>query len=82
MPSYKYTLGDVVVVRHEATNSQRMGKIVDVRENGAGHVQLPADKKYPRDSFILVQTNGISLMGAFTVIKHVPYADYVATGRC
>lgn len=79
--SYTFTEGDLVVIRQDDTNNQRMGKVTKVNGRGEATVQLYKDKIFRREGTLLINREGKSGLGLFTLIKHVPHAEFIATGR-
>jgi hypothetical protein len=79
--TYSFTIGDLVVIRQEATNNQRLGKVVKVNGRGQATIQLYKDRVFKREGTLRINTDGASGLGLFTLIKHVPHAELLATGR-
>lgn len=77
--NYVFGEGDQVVIRCQPSTDERWGKVEKVRGNGAAEVFLPKMKGWSRESRVLIQANGHSMLGAFMVIKHVTKAEFEAT---
>lgn len=77
---FTFTENDPVVIRQDATNSQRYGKVIKVNGRGEALVQLFKDKTFKREGRLLIKPDGKSGLGLFTLIKHMPYQEFLATG--
>jgi hypothetical protein len=72
---YTFGLKDQIVVRLECNNDQRMGEVESIAPDGTAMVKLIPHGR------IKIWPTGYSSQGLFTVIKHVPYEEFLATGK-
>jgi hypothetical protein len=73
--NYQFSPKDHIVVRQESTGEERYGMVSLVLGTGAAVVDLPKDKTFKRSSRLIIEPNGETKLGMFTLIKHVPYVE-------
>jgi hypothetical protein len=77
--TYEFALKDHIVVRQESTGEERFGIVTLVLGSGAAVVDLPKNATFKLSSRLIIEPNGETKLGMFTLIKHVPYAE--VTGK-